>query len=94
MKAARMDLSMPGEYRKPSQHGRGFAARASVSSSPPLATVRRLLGALLFAVVFLSSGTRGRLFVSVGQTFSDARPATSDNSLLREIITSGRLAAM
>jgi L,D-transpeptidase YcbB len=89
---ARMDLTLPGEHRKPRHHGRGFAARAQVPSSPPLATVRRMLGVLLFAVVFLSSGTRGQLFVSVGQASSDARPASSDNSLLREIITSGRLA--
>jgi murein L,D-transpeptidase YcbB/YkuD len=53
--------------------------------------VRRVLGVLLFALVFLASGARGPLFVSLGQTFSEARPASSDSSVLREIITSGRL---
>jgi len=77
MKAARMDLTLPGEHRKPRL---GTEARAG-----------RVLGVLLFTVVFLTSGTRGHWFVSVGQTFSDARPASSDSSLLREIITSGRL---
>src|SRR5437016_9976622 len=66
MKAARMDLTLPGEHRKPRL---GTEARAG-----------RVLGVLLFTVVFLTSGTRGHWFVSVGQTFSDARPASSDRS--------------
>ena len=91
MKAARMDLTLPAEHRKPRHHDRRCAARGSGPSSLPLSTVTRVLGVLLFAVVFLSSGTRGHLFVSFGPTFSEARPAASDSSLLREIITSGRL---
>jgi len=89
MTSARMDLT--GQHRKPGQHGRGSAARASGPSSLPLSTVRRALGVLLFAAVFLTSGTPGHRFVSVGQTSSEARAASSESSLLREIITSGRL---
>jgi len=89
MTSARMDLT--GQHRKPGQHGRGSAVRASGPSSLPLSTVRRALGVLLFAAVFLTSGTPGHRFVSVGQTSSEARAASSESSLLREIITSGRL---
>ena len=90
MKSARMDLN-PGERRNPRHCGRGIAARTLEPSSLPLSTVRRVLGVLLFAVLFVTFGTRNHLFVAVGQTSSDARPASSDGSLLREIITSGRL---
>jgi hypothetical protein len=86
MKSARMDFT--GQHRKPGLHGRGFAARAS---GLPLSTVRRALGVLLFAAVFLTSGMPGHRFVSVGQTSSEAHAASSESSLLREIITSGRL---
>jgi len=91
MKSARMDLNSPGERRNPRHCGRGIAARTSEPSSLPLSTVRRGLGVLLFAVLFVTFDTRNHLFVAVGQTSSDARPASSDGSLLREIITSGRL---
>jgi murein L,D-transpeptidase YcbB/YkuD len=42
--------------------------------------------------MFLTFGTRARLLVSVDETFKEAHPASSDSSLLPEIITSGRLA--
>jgi hypothetical protein len=47
----------------------------------------------LFAVVFLTSGTPRHRFVSVGQT-REAHAASSDSSLLREIIISGLLAGL
>ena len=85
MKSARTNLSLPGELGEPRHCGRGIPARASLV----LSMVRRALGVLLFGVILLTFLTR--LFVSVGQTFSGARPASSDGSLLREIISSGRL---
>lgn len=90
MKAARVDLNFPGERRN-ARHCGGIAARTSVPTSLPLSTVRRMLGVFLFAVLFVTFGTRNHLFVAAGQSSSDARPASSDSSLLREIITSGRL---
>lgn len=89
MKLSRTNLTLPGQQRNPRHFGGGMAARVSEVSSPPLSTVRRVLGVL--AIIFLTLLTRSHLFVSVGQTSSDARPASSDGSLLREVITSGRL---
>jgi murein L,D-transpeptidase YcbB/YkuD len=87
MKSARMGWTLPAKQGNPGHCRCGMAARASL----PVSTVRRVLGVLLFAVIFLPFGTRNHLLVSVGATSSDARPASSDGSFLREIITSGRL---
>jgi L,D-transpeptidase YcbB len=91
MKSAPIDLNLLGQQRNPRHCGRGIAARASEPSSPPLSTVKRVLGVLLVAGLLVTFLTHNHLFVSAGQPFSYARPASQDSSVLREIITSGRL---
>lgn len=90
MKSSRINLNLLEQQRNPRHCGHGTAARASEPSSLPLSAVKRVLGALLFAILFVTFLTHNHLFVSAG-AFSDARPASQDSSLLREIITSGRL---
>ena len=58
MKSARIDPSLPVLHRNPHHRGRGMAAHTSEASSLPLSTLRRVLGALLFAVIRLPSRSR------------------------------------
>jgi hypothetical protein len=57
MKSARIDVTLPAQHRNPPHRCRGTAARTSEPSSLPTSTVTRMLGALLFAVIFLTLGT-------------------------------------
>ena len=75
-----------------SHRARGIAARASQPSSLLLSAVWRVVGVFLVAAIFLTIGTPAHLPASVDETLKEAPPASSDSSLLPEIITSGRLA--